>query len=66
MPPAQRLEAHAGAVGMRFYTGAQFPQQYRNQIFIAEHGSWNRSPAMPFYGNRFSVARLQGNKVVGY
>ena len=42
-PPAQRLEPHAGAIGMRFYTGSQFPQQYRNQIFIAEHGSWNRS-----------------------
>ena len=49
-PPAQRLEPHAGAVGMRFYTGSQFPQEYRNQIFIAEHGSWNRSPAMPFNG----------------
>ena len=27
-PPAQRLEPHAGAIGMRFYTGSQFPQQY--------------------------------------
>jgi glucose/arabinose dehydrogenase len=66
VPPAQRLDAHAGAIGMRFYTGSQFPQQYRNQIFIAEHGSWNRSPALPFNGNRISVAHLQGNKVVRY
>ena len=29
--------------GMRFYTGTMFPKEYRNQIFIAEHGSWNRS-----------------------
>ena len=65
-PPAQRLEAHAGAVGMRFYTGSQFPEQYRNQIFIAEHGSWNRSAELPFNGNRISVALLQGNKVVRY
>lgn len=65
-PPAQRLAAHAGAVGMRFYTAAQFPQQYRNQIFIAEHGSWNRSPGVAFNGNRISVARLDGNKVVSY
>jgi glucose/arabinose dehydrogenase len=28
---------------MRFYTGSMFPEPYRNQIFIAEHGSWNRS-----------------------
>jgi glucose/arabinose dehydrogenase len=65
-PPAQRLDAHAGAVGMRFYTGSQFPQQYRNQIFIAEHGSWNRSAGLPFNGNRISIAHLQGNKVVRY
>ena len=65
-PPAQRLAPHAGAVGMRFYTGTQFPQQYRNQIFIAEHGSWNRSPGLPFNGNRIALARLEGNKVVSY
>ena len=65
-PPAQRLAPHAGALGMRFYTGSQFPQQYRNQIFIAEHGSWNRSPGIPFTGTRVSVARIDGNKVVSY
>ena len=65
-PPAQRLVPHAGALGMRFYTGSQFPQPYRNQIFIAEHGSWNRSPGLPYNGNRISVAHLQGNKVVRY
>ncbi|HCN89965.1 MAG TPA: sorbosone dehydrogenase, partial [Oxalobacteraceae bacterium] len=42
-PPAQKLGPHVAALGMRFYTGRQFPQEYRNQIFIAEHGSWNRS-----------------------
>jgi len=42
-PPAQNLGAHVAALGMRFYTGTQFPPMYRNQIFIAEHGSWNRS-----------------------
>jgi len=65
-PPAQRLEPHAGAIGMRFCTGSQFPQQYRNQIFIAEHGSWNRSPGLAFNGNRIAIAHLQGNKVVRY
>jgi glucose/arabinose dehydrogenase len=41
-PPARKLGPHVAAIGMRFYTGSQFPSKYRNQIFIAEHGSWNR------------------------
>lgn len=41
--PAAKLGAHVASLGMRFYTGQQFPAQYRNNIFIAEHGSWNRS-----------------------
>ena len=34
---------HVAALGMRFYGGTQFPAAYRGNIFIAEHGSWNRS-----------------------
>lgn len=41
--PVQKLAPHTAALGMRFYTGKQFPAEYQNQIFIAEHGSWNRS-----------------------
>lgn len=41
--PEVKLDAHSAALGMRFYTGSLFPQQYRNQIFVAQHGSWNRS-----------------------
>ena len=41
--PAQNLGPHVAPLGMRFYTGTQFPAAYRNQVFIAEHGSWNRS-----------------------
>ena len=43
-PPAQKLGAHVASLGMRFYTGAKFPEEYRGAIFIAEHGSWNRDP----------------------
>ncbi|MET3229860.1 UNVERIFIED_ORG: glucose/arabinose dehydrogenase [Burkholderia sp. 1263] len=43
MPPAVKLGAHVAALGMRFYSGSMFPPAYRNNIFIAEHGSWNRS-----------------------
>lgn len=42
-PPAQELGPHVAALGMRFYTGRMFPEKYRKGIFIAEHGSWNRS-----------------------
>jgi glucose/arabinose dehydrogenase len=42
-PPVAKLGAHVASLGMRFYTGSQFPAEYRNNIFIAEHGSWNRS-----------------------
>jgi glucose/arabinose dehydrogenase len=41
--PAAKLGAHVAALGMRFYGGMQFPAAYRGNIFIAEHGSWNRS-----------------------
>jgi glucose/arabinose dehydrogenase len=41
--PAVALGPHVAALGMRFYTGTMFPAEYRDQIFIAEHGSWNRS-----------------------
>jgi glucose/arabinose dehydrogenase len=42
-PPVVKLGAHVASLGMRFYDGPMFPADYRNNIFIAEHGSWNRS-----------------------
>ncbi len=42
-PPAMPLGPHVASLGMRFYTGTMFPEPYRNRIFIAEHGSWNRT-----------------------
>jgi len=41
--PIQKLGPHVAPLGLEFYTGTQFPQGYANQVFIAEHGSWNRS-----------------------
>ncbi len=43
VPPVAKLGAHVAALGMRFYTGRSFPEAYRRSIFVAEHGSWNRS-----------------------
>lgn len=42
-PPQVEFAAHAAALGMRFYTGTMFPELYRGGIFVAQHGSWNRS-----------------------
>ena len=43
VPPMAKLGAHVAALGLRFYTGSQFPAEYRHNVFVAEHGSWNRS-----------------------
>ncbi|HEX9851115.1 PQQ-dependent sugar dehydrogenase, partial [Candidatus Deferrimicrobium sp.] len=57
-PPEWELPAHVASLGMRFYTGRMFPPGYRGQVFIAEHGSWNRSKPI---GYRVSLVRLEGN-----
>jgi len=62
-PPAQKFGAHVASLGMRFYTGAMFPAEYSNQVFIAEHGSWNRSRKS---GYRVMRAKVEGGKVVDY
>jgi len=62
-PPELELPAHVAALGMRFYTGRMFPPGYRGQIFIAEHGSWNRSKPV---GYRVSLVRLEWNRVTSY
>ncbi len=58
--PAALLGPHTAVLGMRFYTGTMFPEQYRNQIFIARRGSWNRERLS---GYDVVVAKLdaQGN-----
>jgi len=62
-PPAQNLGPHVAALGMRFYAGTQFPAAYRNRIFIAEHGSWNRSRKI---GYRVAMVTLEGSRAVRY
>jgi glucose/arabinose dehydrogenase len=62
-PPALKVGPHAAPLGMRFYTGNQFPAAYKNNIFIAEHGSWNRT--IP-YGYEVKLATVEGDKVTKY
>jgi hypothetical protein len=62
-PPAQDLGAHVASLGMRFYAGTQFPAAYRNRVFIAEHGSWNRSSKV---GYRVTMVTLDRNRAIRY
>jgi len=41
--PAALLGTHIAPLGMKFYNGKMFPAEYQNNIFIAMHGSWNRT-----------------------
>ncbi len=59
VPPVVEIQAHSAALGMDFYTGNQFPNRYRNALFIAEHGSWNRSVKV---GYQVSVIVFDGDE----
>ncbi|NJM25505.1 MAG: sorbosone dehydrogenase family protein [Bacteroidia bacterium] len=56
--PAQKLGPHVAPLGLKFYTGNSFPESYKNKLFIAEHGSWNRSQKI---GYRLSLVTLDNN-----
>ncbi|MCB0344441.1 MAG: sorbosone dehydrogenase family protein [Bdellovibrionales bacterium] len=62
-PPEQELGPHVAPLGMRFYTGEMFPKEYHGQIFIAEHGSWNRSERI---GYRITKVTLQNGAAAAY
>jgi glucose/arabinose dehydrogenase len=53
--PVAKLGPHVAPLGMRFYTGKQFPADYRNNILIAEHGSWNRSKRIGYRVKRVVI-----------
>ncbi len=61
--PAVALGPHVASLGMRFYTGDMFPPEYRNRIFIAEHGSWNRGAKI---GYRITMATRDGQDRLRY
>jgi glucose/arabinose dehydrogenase len=63
-PPVQKLGPHVAPLGLEFYTGTQFPTQFKDQVYIAEHGSWNRSTPI---GYRITLVTLDANgKSTGY
>jgi len=73
--PQVKMGSHVAALGMRFYTGSMFPPPYKNRIFIAEHGSWNRENKIGYRittvvpGNKdfevFASGWLAGDEVSG-
>ena len=62
-PPAMELGPHVASLGMRFYRSTMFPAEYRKKIFIAEHGSWNRSVPI---GYRVTTVMVDSNRAVDY
>ncbi len=60
-PPAWRFPAHVAPLGLRFYRGGQFPSAYRGQLFVAQHGSWNRSTPQ---GYRVVVVKFKDGKPI--
>ena len=77
--PTVELQAHSAPLGLAFYTGGQFPPEYRGNLFVAYHGSWNRSVPtgykivrVPFSEGRpsgpvrdFATGWLRGGAVLG-
>ena len=61
--PMQNLGPHVAPLGLKFYDGDMFPEEYRGDIFIAEHGSWNRTKKI---GYRITRVKIKDNKSVGY
>jgi glucose/arabinose dehydrogenase len=61
VPPVARLGPHVAPLGLTFYTGTQFPRAYQGNLFVAEHGSWNRPNRI---GYRIALITLYGDKVV--
>lgn len=62
-PPAINLTPHGAALGVKFYTGNMFPAEYKNDMLIAEHGSWNRSEPI---GYRVMRVKMDNGKAVSY
>ena len=61
--PVQNLGAHVASLGVHIYSGPMFPSAYQGQVFIAEHGSWNRSKKS---GYRISLVKIENNKAISY
>lgn len=64
--PALSLGPHTAPLGMLFYTGEQYPEPYRGDVLLAEHGSWNRSDEAGPIGYRLIHARRDNSGTLHY
>jgi|GEM_PF-4611349 len=62
--PMYKFEPHSAPLGLRFYQGEMFPEKYRGNLIVAQHGSWNRSPAAGHTGYQLSFIDINDDKVV--
>lgn len=64
--PAQNLGAHVAPLGLKFCTSDAFPTSYRNKIFIAERGSWDRSQEAGHSGHKITLVTEKNGTGVAY
>lgn len=64
--PAQNLGPHTAPLGLKFYTADAFPASYKNKIFIAEHGSWNRDQEVGHTGHKITLVTEEDGVGVAY
>jgi glucose/arabinose dehydrogenase len=61
-PPVQKMGPHVAPLGLKFYTGSMFPQNFKNHLIIARHGSWNRTLKS---GHDIVMVKIQNNQSAG-
>ena len=64
--PVQNLGPHVAPLGVKFCTSEAFPTAYRNLAFIAEHGSWNRTPEAGHTGHKITLVKEENGVGVSY
>ncbi|WP_258099892.1 PQQ-dependent sugar dehydrogenase [Marinoscillum pacificum] len=64
--PAQQLGPHVAPLGVKFNNGNMFPEEYKNLAFIAEHGSWNRTPEAGHTGHKITTVKIENGQGVAY
>ncbi|MEM6736328.1 MAG: sorbosone dehydrogenase family protein [Bacteroidota bacterium] len=64
--PAQNLGPHVAPLGIKFCASSAFPASYNNVAFIAEHGSWNRSPEAGHTGHKITMVKVEDGQGVSY
>lgn len=60
--PVQKMGPHVAPLGLKFYSGSMFPETYKNQVFVARHGSWNRTKKS---GHDLALVKIKDNKSEG-